>query len=66
MTIQEVTSRTEIPVDEAVALLDKWAALTTERSMFSSDEVLDFILDVRLAITAITETPVEELELAAV
>lgn len=37
---------------EAVALLDRWLKLTTERSMFSSDEVRDLLLDFRVAITA--------------
>lgn len=34
-------------MDEAVTLLEEWATLTTTRSLFSSDEVLNLCLDVR-------------------
>lgn len=45
-------------MDEAVALVDEMARLTLERTMFSSDEVLNFCLDLRVLLTA---TPVEPL-----
>lgn len=35
-------------VDDAIALLDSWIALTNKRTIFSSDDVLDLCLDVRL------------------
>ncbi len=40
-------------VTDAMVQLDAWASLTTERDMFTSDEILDFILDVRQTLTAI-------------
>jgi hypothetical protein len=48
-------------MDEAVALLDTWLKLTSERSMFSSDEVRDLLLDFRQAMTRTTEDPEPEL-----
>jgi hypothetical protein len=43
---------------EAVELLDIWIVRTTERTMFSSDEILDFCLDLRQLITPLTlDTP---------
>lgn len=40
---------------EAIALLDKWLQLTTERSMFSADEIQDFMLDLRFSLTPTPE-----------
>jgi hypothetical protein len=45
---------------EATELLDAWIVLTTERTMFSSDEVLDFCLDLRQLITPVTDTATPE------
>ncbi len=52
-------------VDEAVVLLDEMAALTTERVLFSSDDVLNFCLDLRqllapAPVEATDEAPIEE------
>lgn len=49
-------------MDEAVDLLDKWAALTTTRSMFSADEMLNLCLDVRLLLCPTVPDTVEEAE----
>ncbi len=51
--------------EEAIGLLDTMCSLTAERTMFSSEEILDFCLDMRQAFTR--ETPVAEIkELVAV
>jgi hypothetical protein len=43
--------------DDALVMLDVWATLTTERTTFTSDEILDFILDVRSTLTALDAVP---------
>lgn len=50
-------------MDEAVRLLDDMARRTTDRHLFSSDEVLNFCLDLRNIITAapVVEPEVREL-----
>jgi hypothetical protein len=47
-------------VDEAVALCDEMARLTTERHLFSANDVLNFCLDIRNLITA--ESVIETVE----
>lgn len=38
-------------VEELLALLDKWLALTAVRDRFTTDEIQDFILDLRTIAT---------------
>lgn len=58
----EVAERDESPVDEAVTLLEQYAVLTTTRSMFSADEVLNLCLDVRLLLCPLVPDTVEAIE----
>lgn len=52
-------------MDEAVALVDEMARRTTDRDLFSSNDVLNFCLDLRNILTAepVVEEPVEVREL---
>jgi hypothetical protein len=43
-------------MDEALALLDRYASLTTSRNSFSAEEILDLTLDIRQALTRVPDT----------
>ena len=47
-------------MDEAVALCDEIARLTLERNLFSSEQVLNFALDLRNILTAESVEPLVE------
>lgn len=47
-------------MDEALQLVDKWLRVVTDRSLMSSEEVTDLLLDVRVALTRKPADPVDE------
>lgn len=42
---------------ETLDLIDEWLKLTNERELFSSDEIRDFLLDLRLSFVPELATP---------
>lgn len=48
----EMTSTTEVNIDEALALIDQGLGLTMSRDLMSTNEVADLLLDVRTLLAA--------------
>lgn len=46
----------EDQVEELVKQVDEWLALTGERDLFSAEDVLDRLLDIRSCANALKET----------
>jgi hypothetical protein len=51
-------------INEALAIIDKGLGDMTTRSLVSTDEVADLLLDVRTLLAATTDLPVSELDAA--